>query len=103
MLPTPAQYLLRVDDLCPTVHADRWHALEVLIEEFEIKPILGIVPDNRDPELCQSAPNPEFWPQMRALESAGASIGLHGFRHLCASRGCSLVPIHRISEFAGVP
>ena len=40
---------------------------------------------------------------MRALESAGAAIGLHGYRHLCLTSGRSLFPFHRLSEFAGVP
>jgi len=103
LLPTPAQYLLRIDDLCPTVHRDRWQALEALIKELRLKPILAVVPENRDPELIESTPDPDFWPKMRALESAGAAVGLHGFRHLCLSRGRGLVPIHRTSEFAGVP
>jgi len=37
------------------------------------------------------------------MEAAGAAIGLHGYHHRCASRGRSLVDLHRISEFAGVP
>ena len=49
-----------------------------------------------------SPPSESFWEEMGALETAGAMIGLHGFHHLCASRGPSLVGIHRTSEFAGV-
>lgn len=103
MLPTPAQYLLRFDDLCPTVSADRWQTLCSLINEFQLKPILAIVPDNQDADLALSPPNPDFWVQMRSLEAAGAATALHGFRHLCLSSGSSLVPLHNVSEFAGVP
>lgn len=74
-----------------------------MIQEFGIRPILAVVPDNRDPELVLAPPDPEFWSQMRAMQAAGATIGLHGYRHLCASRGRSLLPLHRNSEFAGVP
>jgi predicted deacetylase len=97
-----AQYLLRFDDLCPTVSAERWRILESLIEEFRLKPILAVVPDNRDPELQISPPDPAFWDRMCALEAAGAAIGLHGYRHLCVSRGRSLLDLHRTSEFAGI-
>jgi predicted deacetylase len=103
MILSPAQYLLRIDDLCPTVSAERWQQFQSLIEEFRLHPILAVVPDNQDPELQVSQPDPAFWDCMRALEAAGAAVGLHGYRHLCASRGRGLVDLHCVSEFAGVP
>lgn len=99
----PAQYLLRLDDLCPTVLAEGWQRFQSLIEDFRLKPILAVVPDNRDPELQVSPPDPAFWARLRDLEASGASIALHGFRHLCVHRGRSLVDLHRTTEFAGVP
>lgn len=99
----PVRYLLRLDDLCPTVSADRWRQLRLLTEEFRLRPILAVVPDNRDPFLALSPPDPAFWDQLRVLESAGATIGLHGYRHLCLSRGRSLLGLHHTSEFAGIP
>ncbi len=103
MIPRPAQYLLRFDDLCPTMARARWQRFLPLIEEFGLCPILAVIPDNQDKDLRLSQPELEFWAQMRALQSAGATIGLHGFRHLCDSPGRSLLPLHRHSEFAGVP
>ncbi len=97
-----AQYLLRIDDLCPTVSAENWKRFLSLIEEFQLQPILAVVPDNRDHELRVSPPDPAFWDRLRALEASGASIALHGFRHLCVHRGRSLVNLHRATEFAGV-
>jgi len=102
MIPSPARFLLRFDDLCPTVHGERWKIFRGLISEFNLQPILSIVPDNRDPELMVSAPNPGFWEELRALQSAGAAIALHGFHHLCSSPGRSILGLHRNSEFAGV-
>ena len=102
MTPRPAQYLLRFDDLCPTMHMERWRRYKGLIEEFGLRPILAVVPENRDPNLIAAPENPAFWEEMRALEAAGAGIALHGFQHLCRNRGRSLVPLHRHSEFAGV-
>jgi hypothetical protein len=102
MIPKPAQYLLRFDDLCPTLSHVRWQHFLPLIEEFNIQPILAVVPDNQDPELELSPPDPDFWSKMRALEAAGAAIALHGYRHKCASKGGGLLPFHRRTEFAGV-
>jgi predicted deacetylase len=103
MIPRPAQYLLRFDDLCPTMEHDRWQRCLTLIEEFGLKPILAVIPDNHDTELNLSPPDPEFWPWLRAMEAAGATIALHGYRHLCDSQGESLLSLHRHTEFAGVP
>jgi hypothetical protein len=102
-IPQPARYLLRFDDLCPTVSRERWRACRALVEEFEIRPILAVVPDNRDPDLAVSPANRRFWQDLRSMERTGATIGLHGYHHLCRSRGRSFVPLQRTSEFAGVP
>jgi hypothetical protein len=101
-LSVPAQYLFRVDDLCPTVHAERWERLRLMIEQAGIRPILAVVPANQDRELDASPEAPQFWQQMRELEAAGAAIALHGFNHVCTATGRSLVPLHRSSEFAGL-
>jgi predicted deacetylase len=103
MLPKPAQYLLRFDDLCPTISQRRWKRFLPLIEEFRLKPILAVIPDNRDYKLQVSRPDPEFWDTMRALEFRGSAIALHGYQHLCQSWDGSLLRLHRRSEFAGVP
>lgn len=98
-----AQYLLRFDDLCPTVSRTRWQRLTALIEEFGLKPILAVVPDNRDNSLKVSDSDPEFWTKIAALEAAGAMVALHGYRHLCLSAGRSMLQLHHKTEFAGVP
>ena len=101
-LPEPAQYLLRVDDLCPTVDADGWERLRLMIKEFRLRPILAIVPENRDADLEIAAPAADFWEQVRMLQAEGAAIALHGLHHTCHARGKSLLNLHRTSEFAGV-
>ena len=74
-----------------------------MIERYGIRPILAVIPENRDPQLELDEPDSEFWAKMRTLEAAGATIGLHGYRHICKIQGRSLLPFHRTSEFAGVP
>ena len=100
-VPGAAQYLLRIDDLCPTLHQRSWIRLREIVREFGIHPILAVVPDNYDPELQRSDPDPEFWHQMHELEVSGAAIAMHGYRHQCTMQGTSLIPLHRHTEFAG--
>ncbi len=72
MIPRRAQYLLRFDDLCPTMAFRRWNPFEQLIREFGIQPILAVIPDNQDPELAVEKAAPDFWERMRLMEAAGA-------------------------------
>ena len=69
-----ARYLIRFDDLCPTMSRAGWDRFELVIQEFNIRPILAVVPENQDPDLMLDAPDPEFWERMRKLEAAGATI-----------------------------
>lgn len=103
MAPKPAQYLIRFDDVCPMMSKERFDRFLSILARHRIQPILAIVPDNQDPELMVQPPDPEFWDRMRALEKQGATIAMHGYHHLCTSRGQSLLSLHRKTEFAGVP
>jgi predicted deacetylase len=98
-----AKYLLRFDDLCPTMSRQRFERFISIMDRYRIHPILAVVPDNRDPELNIENPDPHFWLRMRDLEWAGATIALHGYRHVCRSRGSSFLGLHSQTEFAGVP
>ncbi len=99
---TPAQYLIRFDDLCPAMLGDRRERFLSIIARYRVKPILAIVPDNQDPMLNLQDPDPGFWDRMRSLEAAGATIAMHGYRHFCTNRGKSLLRLHEETEFAGV-
>jgi predicted deacetylase len=101
-IPRPAQYLLRFDGFCPTMSRTRWRRFSILVDEFRLRPIVAVIPDNHDPELMVSRPDPEFWDRMRVMEAAGATIAMHGYRHLCTNRGKSLTGWDRETEFAGV-
>ncbi len=98
----PARYLLRFDDLCPTMDRAGWERFEDLLSKFSIRPVLAIVPENQDPELVRESWDGTFWGHMRDWQTRGAAIALHGYRHLCVSDGRSLLPLHRFTEFAGV-
>jgi peptidoglycan/xylan/chitin deacetylase (PgdA/CDA1 family) len=102
VIPRPAQYLLRFDDLCPTISAARWQEYRKLVEEFGVRPILAVVPDNMDADLFHSPPDSQFWTGLKEMETAGAVIAVHGLKHLCSSSGRSLLNLHRSTEFAGI-
>jgi len=102
MASSPAQYLIRFDDLCPTMLSNRCERFLSLLSLYKVAPILAVVPDNQDPDLNLQPPDPYFWDRIRTCEAAGATIAMHGYQHLCTSSGNSLLHLHHETEFAGV-
>ena len=102
MIPRPAQYVLRFDDLSPALKRSRWERFATLIKEFGVRPILAIIPENRNDEWDSSSEDPEFWAEMREMQASGAAIAIHGYQHRCENRGKTLLGLHRRTEFGGV-
>lgn len=97
-----ARYLIRFDDICPTMNWSVWTDVERILESCALQPILAVVPDNRDVKLQVDAPRADFWNRVREWQSRGWAIGLHGYQHLYSSASAGLVGIHEGSEFAGL-
>lgn len=104
MKKSTARYILRFDDICPTMNWRVWSDVEDILNGRDIHPIVAVVPDNRDPKLIIDAPADDFWDRVRNWQSRGWSIGLHGYQHTYVTRqpGMLLQP-NRRSEFAGLP
>jgi predicted deacetylase len=98
-----ARYLIRFDDICPTMNWPIWRRVENLLVRYEVTPILAVVPDNRDPKLMVQARNGEFWDRVRSWQERGWTIGWHGYQHLYSSHSSGVVGIHDGSEFAELP
>jgi peptidoglycan/xylan/chitin deacetylase (PgdA/CDA1 family) len=98
-----ARYLLRFDDLCPTMDWAAWDRIETELVEQDIKPILAVVPDNRDPHLMVAPAALDFWERVRGWQARGWAIGLHGFQHTYVNRDPGILRLNPRSEFAGLP
>jgi GalNAc-alpha-(1->4)-GalNAc-alpha-(1->3)-diNAcBac-PP-undecaprenol alpha-1,4-N-acetyl-D-galactosaminyltransferase len=98
-----AKYLIRFDDICPTMNWEVWREIEKILVEHGVKPILAVVPDNRDPKLRVDEPHPHFWEEVRKWQSWGWTIGLHGYQHAYVTTNAGCMGINRYSEFAGLP
>ncbi|PWU19385.1 MAG: hypothetical protein C5B50_06705 [Verrucomicrobia bacterium] len=97
------QFILRFDDICPTMRWDTWSEIENCLVNLGLKPILAIVPDNRDPVLQQAPPAPDFWERARHWQKLGWTIALHGYQHLYVAQDNGLVALRKKSEFASLP
>ena len=99
-----ARYLVRLDDACPTMDRLRWDAVEAMLDEFGIRPLVAVVPDNRDPELVFAEADPQFWERVCRWEAKGWAIAMHGLHHVyhAADRRRLILPFYGRSEFAGL-
>jgi len=98
-----AKYLIRFDDLCPTMNWTIWDQVEPILREHGILPIVAVVPDNRDSSLCIAPERPDFWDRVREWQHLGWTIAVHGHQHLYTSTDPGIIGINRRSEFAGLP
>ena len=101
--PKSPTYLLRFDDICPTMNWRIWTEIESALAELKLKPILAVVPDNQDAALQVDAPRQDFWERVRNWQSNGWTIGLHGYQHRYVSAHRGIVATRKKSEFAGIP
>jgi peptidoglycan/xylan/chitin deacetylase (PgdA/CDA1 family) len=97
-----ARYLVRFDDICPTMDWQSWSRVEQILDRAGIRPIIAVVPDNRDAKLNFGAPAHDFWLRVRKLQERGWTVGWHGHQHDYTNDLGGIVGIHRGSEFAGV-
>jgi len=97
-----AKYLLRFDDLCPTMDWAKWSAVESLLDQHGVRPIVGVIPDNRDRKLMVDPPHPDFWDKVRGWQAKGWAIGLHGYQHTYVNAEPGMLHLNRQSEFAGL-
>lgn len=98
-----ARYILRFDDICQTMNWEVWAEVEAVLLENGIRPILAVVPDNRDEGLKVGPARPDFWEHVRRWRGLGWTIGLHGYQHRYVTRDAGLMGLNARSEFAGLP
>jgi hypothetical protein len=80
-----------------------WDKVEALLDDAGIRPIVAVIPNNRDPQMMISAPRADFWQRVRGWQARGWTIGLHGDDHGYITAEAGMIGLNRRSEFAGLP
>lgn len=95
--------LFRLDDIAPGLKKDNLAELETLFDKYNIKPLIGVVPDNKDDNLVvDEYLEEEFWSNVKRLQDKGWVITLHGYNHVYTTEESGLLQANPFSEFAGV-
>lgn len=96
-------YLIRLDDACSTMNVERWQKMENLLDNYSIRPMVGIIPHNADQSQMLDREDALFWEKALRWQSKGWAIALHGYDHCYITQEAGINPIWSRSEFAGVP
>lgn len=98
------KYLIRLDDACPFMDSKKWQRMENLLDNYGLKPLVGIIPDNADSKTMMESENSLFWDKAKMWQEKGWSIALHGYDHCYLSdKGMNgFNPMWSRSEYAGV-
>ncbi len=73
--------LIRFDDIAPNMNWEMMDKCQNLLNEYNIKPVLGVIPNNKDKELLAYPERENFWQIVKGWESNGWSIAMHGYNH----------------------
>ena len=96
-------YILRLDDASEYMDIKKWTRIEELLDKYNIKPIVGIIPDNKDKSLIEKyKKDQDFWQKAKKWKNKGWTIALHGCNHEYITNDGGINPVNRRSEFAGV-
>lgn len=95
---------VRLDDITPDMDWERFLSFKKLLDQYQVKPLIGIVPDNRD-ELLKGSGRPksteEFYEYVKELQGQGWTVAMHGCQHIYGTKKGGLFPLNHFSEFAG--
>lgn len=97
-----AKYIIRLDDACPTMDILKWNKIEKLLDKYKIKPIVAVIPDNKDITLEVDKYDLCFWDKVKRWEKKEWTIALHGYQHLYQTNKYGIIRINKKSEFTGL-
>ena len=96
------RFTIRMDDITPGMNRGNFEHFRRLLEAYGVCPLIGVVPECRDPMLQVEEDDPAFWDMVHGLREQGWQIAMHGLYHIYTTRKGGLFPLNRDSEFAGL-
>ncbi len=94
--------VFRIDDVHPAMDWLKFYRLKEILDKENIKPLIGVIPDNQDQSLQTDAVKNDFWALVRELQKGGWVVAQHGYQHLYVTKESGILQINERSEFAGL-
>lgn len=96
------EYYVRLDDAHPCMNHDKWAMFEEIIDKFNIKPIVAVIPSNEDSSIKFANEDIHFWQKVKCWQDKGWGIAIHGHNHIFTSDKFGIFSFNNYSEFAGL-
>ena len=93
---------IRMDDITPDMDWNKFKRFKNLLDEHDIKPLIGVIPENRDRSLSRTEAREGFWDYVKELQEHGWMVAMHGYHHVYTNKNPGMFPIGDKSEFAGL-
>lgn len=94
-----AKYYVRLDDAHEEMHHENWARVESVLRKFDVRPIVGVIPDCKDSSICFGSFDINFWEKVRSWAASNWHIGMHGYQHALRPSRSGLFPVNKYSEF----
>lgn len=91
----------RLDDITPDMNWDNFNRLKEIFYRYNIKPLIGVVPDNRDKKLSVGTSRDDFDSEIKQLIADGWCLAMHGCFHIYDTKDGGMLKLRPLSEFAG--
>ncbi len=92
---------IRMDDITPDMDWAKFLRFKELCDLYQVKPLIGVVPENQDSMLHIDEAREDFWEYLLQLEKEGWTIAQHGCTHIYSTKKKGCFPLNAISEYAG--
>ena len=92
---------IRMDDITPDMDWAKFLRFKKLCDLYQVKPLIGVVPENQDSMLQIDEKKEDFWEYLLQLKNEGWVIAQHGCNHIYSTKKKGCFPLNALSEFAG--
>jgi predicted deacetylase len=93
---------IRMDDITPDMDWEKFERFKAVLDKHNVRPLIGVVPFNKDEKLRINPPREDFWEYIKSLQQMGWVVAMHGYNHLYTTKKAGIFPIGNKSEFAGL-
>lgn len=97
-----SKYIMRLDDASEKRDMEKWNRIEELLDLYEIKPLVGVIPKCEDSDMDIYRTDERFWERVAEWNNKGWEIAMHGFTHVYCTVESGINPVNEKSEFAGL-